>query len=199
MSDLPVVLGITGGSGVVYAQRLLGTLLQSGAEVHLVVSPAARQVFAAELGTKLAEPLDPKVLTDAPTSRLRVWPHHDLAAGIASGSFRTRGMVIAPCSMSTLGALASGQSTNLIHRAAEVHLKERRRLILVPRETPLSLIGLENMVRVTRAGAIVLPAAPGFYHRPQTIDDLVAFVVARILDQLGLDNDLIRRWGGVRQ
>jgi 4-hydroxy-3-polyprenylbenzoate decarboxylase len=121
--------------------------------------------------------------------------HDDFSAGIASGSFPTGGMVVAPCSMSTLGSIASGITTNLVTRAADVHLKERRPLILVPRETPLSLIHLENMLTVTRAGAIVLPAMPGWYHRPQSLDDLVQFVVARICDQLGVDMPRAPRWG----
>jgi 4-hydroxy-3-polyprenylbenzoate decarboxylase len=121
--------------------------------------------------------------------------HGDFSAGIASGSFLTGGMVVAPCSMSTLASIAHGITTNLITRAADVHLKERRRLILVPRETPLSLVHLENMLGVTRAGAVVLPAMPGWYHRPQTLDDLIGFVVARICDQLGVENAAIPRWG----
>jgi 4-hydroxy-3-polyprenylbenzoate decarboxylase len=123
--------------------------------------------------------------------------HHfqDFSSGIASGSFLTDGMVICPCSMGTLGSLASGQSANLIHRAANVHLKERRKLILVPRETPLSGIQLENMKRLADAGAVILPAMPGFYHSPVTIHDLVDFVVGRICDQLGIELDLMKRWG----
>ncbi len=123
--------------------------------------------------------------------------HHyqDFRAGIASGSFLTKGMAICPCSMGTLGSLAGGVSTNLIHRAAEVHLKERRPLILVPRETPLGVIQLRNMQRVAQAGAIVLPAMPGFYHQPRGVSDLVDFIVARICDQLGVEHELMRRWG----
>lgn len=137
------------------------------------------------------------VFSDEDVSSGELTYHHyqDFSAGIASGSFATGGMVICPCSMGTLGSLAGGQSTNLIHRAAEVHLKERRRLILVPRETPLSPIQLDNMKRLCDAGAIVLPAAPGFYHNPVTIHDLVDFVVGRICDHLGLDLDLTQRWG----
>lgn len=123
--------------------------------------------------------------------------HHftDYSAGIASGSFLTSGMVICPCSMGTLAALASGLSTNLIHRAADVHLKERRKLIVVPRETPLGSIQLDNMKRLSDAGAVILPAMPGFYHNPQSIDDLIDFVVGRICDQLGFQQNLMRRWG----
>lgn len=126
-----------------------------------------------------------------------IYHHHlDFSAGIASGSFLTGGMVICPCSMGTLAAVATGQSQNLIHRAADVHLKERRKLIVVPRETPLSLIALENMKRLAEAGAVILPAMPGFYHNPQTIPDLVDFVVARVCDQLGVPHELMKRWGG---
>jgi 4-hydroxy-3-polyprenylbenzoate decarboxylase len=127
----------------------------------------------------------------------RMTYHHyrDYSAGIASGSFLTGGMVICPCSMGTLASLATGQSQNLIHRAADVHLKERRKLIVVPRETPLSVIALDNMKRLAEAGAVILPAMPGFYHDPMTIPDLVDFIVARICDQLGVEHDLSKRWG----
>ena len=138
---------------------------------------------------------DPTIFGGLGAGRLVYHHYQDFAAGIASGSFRTGGMVIIPCSMSTLGAIAGGITTNLITRAADVHLKERRKLILVPRETPLSLIHLENMLTVTRAGAVVLPAMPGWYHRPRRLDDVINFVVARICDQLGIDNRLIARWG----
>ena len=133
--------------------------------------------------------------TDTDGGQLVYHHHSDFTAGIASGSFRTGGMVICPCSMGTLAAIAGGLSTNLIHRAADVHLKERRRIVLVPRETPLGLVQLENMRNVAAAGAIVLPAAPGFYHRPQGIGQLVDFVVSRICDQLGIEHELINRWG----
>ena len=133
--------------------------------------------------------------TDTNAGQLIYHHHGDFTAGIASGSFRTGGMVICPCSMGTLAAIAGGLSTNLVQRAADVHLKERRRLVLVPRETPLGLVQLENMRSVAAAGAVVLPAAPGFYHRPQGIGQLVDFVVSRICDQLGIEHELTNRWG----
>ena len=137
------------------------------------------------------------IFSDSDISHSSVTYHHylDFTAGIASGSFLTEGMVICPCSMGTLSSLATGQSSNLIHRAADVHLKERRKLIVVPRETPLGSIQLENMKRLADAGAIVLPAMPGFYHNPMTIHDLIDFVVGRICDQLGIEHNLFQRWG----
>jgi flavin prenyltransferase len=137
------------------------------------------------------------IFSDSEIMTGRIIYHHyrDYMSGIASGSFLTDGMVICPCSMGTLSSIATGQSQNLIHRAADVHLKERRRLIVVPRETPLSVIALDNMKRLAEAGAIILPAMPGFYHAPRSIHDLVDFVVARICDQLGVQNQLIKRWG----
>ena len=138
------------------------------------------------------------VFSDSDLKPGRLVYHHylDFSAGIASGSFLTGGMVICPCSMGTLASLANGISSNLIHRAADVHLKERRKLIVVPRETPLGSIQLENMKRLADAGAVILPAMPGFYHNPVSIQDLVDFVVGRICDQLGLEQDLVKRWGG---
>jgi len=195
-SDL--VLAMTGASGAPYAVGLLRALCRAGRTVHLTVSPSGAQVLREELGIAVA--LGPGTFDSAvfgPLEGGRVVYHHheDFSAGIASGSFLTGGMVIAPCSMSTLGSIAHGITTNLITRAADVHLKERRRLILVPRETPLSLVHLENMVGVTRAGAVVLPAMPGWYHQPQSLDDLIGFVVARICDLLGVEHGLGARWG----
>jgi 4-hydroxy-3-polyprenylbenzoate decarboxylase len=195
----PLVLAMTGASGAPYAVRLLQVLCRAGRTVHLTISPSAAQVLHAELGIHVMLKrlrFDPSVFGELGAGRIIYHLSTDFSAGIASGSFRTAGMVVAPCSMSTLGAIAHGITTNLITRAADVHLKERRRLILVPRETPLSLIHLENMLAATRAGAVVLPAMPGWYHRPRSLDDLIDFVVGRICDQLGVEADLIRRWGG---
>lgn len=195
---LPIAVAITGASGSAYGVRLLDVLLSAGRDVHLTLSPAAVQVFEAELGAKVslddfrAESVLPAA--DRP-GRLHVWHFRDFSAGIASGSFRTAGMAVCPCSMGTLAAIAHGMSQNLIHRAADVHLKERRTLVLVPRETPLGVVQLQNMAAVAAAGAVVLPAMPGFYHRPQTIEDLVDFVVQRVCDQLGVDVRLSGRWG----
>ncbi|HEU5118822.1 MAG TPA: flavin prenyltransferase UbiX [Isosphaeraceae bacterium] len=192
----PLVVALTGASGSRYALRLLEVLSRSGRSVHLTLSPSAAQVLREEtdLDVSVKNP-DPAAFGAFAPGRLVVHHHADFSAGIASGSFRTGGMVIVPCSMSTLAAIAHGITTNLITRAADVHLKERRRLILVPRETPLSLVHLENMTAVTRAGAVVLPAMPGWYHRPRTLDDLVDFVVARICDALDVEHDLAKRWG----
>lgn len=216
--QLPLVVAITGASGAPYAVRLLQVL--KGREVHLVISPSAVEVLAAEVdirvdldhfdGTSFHAALHsvavsqrwgtaamvPSVPTcDSNATWLKYQHHMNWNAGIASGSFLTGGMVVCPCSMSTLAAIANGLSTNLIQRAADVHLKERRPLILVPRETPLNLIQLENMAQCSRAGATVLPAMPGWYKRPQSLLDLIDFVVARICDHLGIAHGLTRRWG----
>ncbi len=192
----PIVLGMTGASGAPFAVRLIQVLTAAGRTVHLTISEAAALVLRTEMDLPVAlNRFDPAVFGDLGPGQLIYHHRSDFKAGIASGSFLTAGMVVCPCSMGTLAAIAHGVTTNLITRAADVHLKERRKLILVPRETPLSLIHLENMASVTRAGAVVLPAMPGWYHRPQTLDDLVDFVVARICDQLGLPNALMSRWG----
>ena len=191
-----LVVAMTGASGARYAVRLLQVLCQIDRTIHLTISPSAVQVLREEMDLELAlDSFDPTIFGGLGVGRLVYHHYQDFAAGIASGSFRTGGMVIIPCSMSTLGAIAGGITTNLITRAADVHLKERRKLILVPRETPLSLIHLENMLTVTRAGALVLPAMPGWYHRPRRLDDIINFVVSRICDQLGVPNALIERWG----
>jgi 4-hydroxy-3-polyprenylbenzoate decarboxylase len=203
MSTADLVVALTGASGSIYGVRLIEVLLRAGRTVHLTISPAAVEVFERELGRsiRLAEnEFDPLLLLGPSVRELdltHLHYHHfrNFQAGIASGSFLTGGMAICPCSMGTLAAIAHGISENLIHRAADVHLKERRKLILVPRETPLGLIPLRNMVAVVEAGAIVLPAMPAFYTRPRTVEDLVNFVVGRVCDQLGIEHRLLERWG----
>jgi flavin prenyltransferase len=191
-----IVIAMTGASGAPYAVRLLQVLCRAGRTIHLCASPSAALVLREEMDLEVAlDSFDPAIFGGLGEGRLVYHHYQDFTAGIASGSFPTAGMVIIPCSMSTLGAIANGITTNLITRAADVHLKERRKLILVPRETPLSLIHLENMVTATHAGAIVLPAMPGWYHRPRRLDDIINFVVSRICDQLGVPNTLIERWG----
>ena len=195
----PLVVGITGASGAPYAVRLLEVLLESGREVHLAISPSGQAVIGEELGRQIdLDRFDLAALLGRPaptTGTLHYHHHKNLMAPIASGSFLTAAMVICPCSGSTLAAIAHSMGENLIHRAAEVHLKGRRKLVVVPRETPLSLPQLKNMQAVHEAGGVVLPAAPGFYHGAATVADLVDFIVARICDQLGVPNALIRRWG----
>lgn len=195
----PLVVGITGASGSPYAVRLIEVLLESGREVHLAISPSGQAVIGEELGRQIdLDRFDLAALLGRPaptTGTLHYHHHKNLMAPIASGSFLTAAMVICPCSGSTLSAIAHSMGENLIHRAAEVHLKERRKLVVVPRETPLSLPQLKNMQAVHEAGGVVLPAAPGFYHGAATVADLVDFIVARICDQLGVPNALIRRWG----
>lgn len=181
-----IVVAITGASGTLYGARLL-EVLQSRAETHLVLTNAAEEVMRVETE------LDPADLRGLATE---THDPEDVAAPIASGSFPVDAMVIAPCSMKTLAAVASGLAGNLVTRAADIQLKEDRPLILVPRETPLNDIHLENMLTVSRSGATVLPAAPGFYHGPETITDLVDFVVGRVLDRLDVENDLYERWSG---
>ncbi len=191
-----LVVAMSGASGTPYAVRLLHVLGQTGRRIHLTITPSAVEVLRDEMGLEVdLDAFDSATLGLREYGRVVYHHHDDFSAGIASGSFPTGGMVIIPCSMSTLGSIAAGVTTNLVTRAADVHLKERRKLIVVPRETPLSLIHLENMVRVTRAGAVVLPAMPGWYHRPRRLEDLVDFVVARICDQLGIANALSPRWG----
>lgn len=198
-AQAPLVVGITGASGAPYAIRLLEVLLAAGREIHLAISPSGQAVIEAEVGRRIdldAFRLD-TLLGKAPPATGTLHYHHykNLMAPIASGSFLTAAMVICPCSGSTLGAVAHAIGENLIHRAAEVHLKERRKLVVVPRETPLSLPQLKNMQALHEAGAVVLPASPGFYHGADTVADLVDFIVARICDQLGVANSLISRWG----
>lgn len=182
MAKKEYVVGVTGASGARYARRLLDVLC-TDANVHLVVSDTARQIAAHE---------------GVDFDGLDVTCHDidDISAGIASGSYRHDGMVIIPCSVKTLAAISSGYADNLITRTADVCLKERRPCILVTREMPLSRIHLKNMLAAQEAGATIMPACPGFYHRPETVDDLVDMVVGRVLDHLGVDHPLTRRWSG---
>jgi flavin prenyltransferase len=193
-----VFLGITGASGAPYAARLLHALTAADCEVGVSASTAGIEVLATELygNPRLSrdETLT-RLLEHADGGSVTLYEPNDWKAPYASGSAKVDAYVICPCSMGTLGTIASGAMSNLIHRAASVALKEGRKLVLMPRETPLSDIHLENMLRVRRAGAVVLFLAPGFYHGAETVDDLVDFVVARCLDQLGLEHALIRRWG----
>jgi 4-hydroxy-3-polyprenylbenzoate decarboxylase len=195
----PIFVAITGASGVIYGRRLVEVLLDRNLPVHLSISDSGQKVLEHELGIRVE--LDKwrteQFLPDGSEARELVYHHYkDFMAPVASGSFRTRAMVICPCSGSTLSAVAAARSENLIQRAAEVHLKERRPLIVVPRETPLSLPHIQNLEIVARAGATVLPASPGFYHGARTVEHLVDFVVSRILDQLCIDNSLIERHPG---
>lgn len=210
-----IVVAMTGASGAAFAARLLDILDQQQHNVHLIVSDSAGLVFQEELGVRIdVRQLDPREFLSQCRSALERWSGTqihptslrlggsvryyqatDFMAPIASGSYLTDGMVVCPCSGGTLSSIVHGLGNNLIHRAADVHLKERRKLIVVPRETPLSAIQLENMRRLAEAGAIVMPAMPGWYHGVRGVMDLIDFVVARILDQLQIEHDLVRRWG----
>src|SRR3954451_11444943 len=195
----PIVVGITGASGAPYAVRLLQALTAAHRPVSLIVSRYGLRLLATESGIESIDALAETVGIDAWASYVQVFSNDDRGAAPASGSALTAGMVVCPCSMGTLSAISVGASRSLIERAADVALKERRKLILVPRENPLSAIHLGNMLRLARAGAVVMPAAPGFYHRPKQISDLVDFVVARMLDQLGVEQNLVARWKGETQ
>jgi len=194
-------VGITGGSGAPYALRLLQALVNAGHDVHVVITPAGETVLQIETGIKLGKtPRDQQAALVAAlelgkTGSLRVFDPQNLAAPISSGSFPCAGMVIVPCSTGTLGRVANGISSNLVERAADVMLKERRRLVVVPRETPLNDIHLRNMLTLRQAGADILAAMPAFYHKPRTIADMVDMIVGRILDRLGVENTLFHRWG----
>jgi 4-hydroxy-3-polyprenylbenzoate decarboxylase len=195
-----VFLGITGASGAPYAKGILDALLAAGVEVGLCASAAGVEVLATELYADASLPREEvlaRFVGAAAGGQVTVHDTNDWRSPYASGSAKVDGYVICPCSMSTVGTLATGAMANLVHRAASVALKERRTLVLVPRETPLSSIHLRGLATLNEAGAVILFAAPGFYHGPQTIQDLVDFVVARCLDQLGLDNALVPRWGDV--
>lgn len=192
----PIVLAITGASGAPYALRLLEVLVGAERRVQLIVSSHGLRLLRTESEVGSLEELRARIGVKAWDRLVTAFDDADRGAAPASGSARNAGMVICPCSMGTLSAVSVGASRSLVERAADVALKERRPLILVTRETPLSAIHLENMLRLTRAGALVMPAAPGFYNRPQGIPDLVDFIVARVLDHLGVEHALVRRWGG---
>jgi flavin prenyltransferase len=196
-----ITLAFTGASGLQYGFRLLQYLLEAKVNVHLLFSQAAHAVAALETTLRLPQQSDKLAayLTyhfQVPSTQLRVFGIQEWTAPIASGSNTTRAMVICPCSSGTLAAIANGISNNLIERAADVILKEQKQLILVPRETPLSKIHLENMLKLAQMNAVILPASPGFYHKPKKISDLVDFIVARILDHLGIKQQLISPWRG---
>jgi 4-hydroxy-3-polyprenylbenzoate decarboxylase len=192
-----VFLGVTGASGAPYAARLLEALTEADCEVGVCASAAGLEVIATELYGEARLSRDETIsrFTEHARGEVTVYDPQDWRAPYASGSAKVDAYVICPCSMGTLGTIASGSMSNLIHRAASVALKEDRRLVLMPRETPLSTIHLENMLTVKRAGATVLFLAPGFYHGAETVADLVDFIVGRALDQIGLENALIKRWG----
>jgi len=195
-----ITIAITGASGVQYGLRLTQCLINEGVRVYLMVSKAAQIVIATETDLKLpAQAAKMKQYLSekfsAKSGQLEVFGKEDWMAPVASGSGAPSQMVVCPCSTGTLSAIACGASNNLIERAADVALKERRKLILVPRETPYSEIHLEHMLKLTRMGAVIIPASPGFYNKPQTLDDLVDFIVARILDHLGVEQKLVERWG----
>lgn len=191
-----IVVGITGASGSIYGVKLVETLLGMNFRVHLVVSNAGWRVIKEELGWNTS---DREVTLHEHFGRLPgklvYHPIADIGASIASGSFLTQGMIVMPCSMGTLSGVANGTSDNLMARAADVMLKEGRPLVLVPRETPLHAIHLENMLKLARLGVRIIPAMPAFYYGPQTIDDLVAFLVGKVLDSLGIEHALFKRWG----
>ncbi|PKM31856.1 MAG: aromatic acid decarboxylase [Gammaproteobacteria bacterium HGW-Gammaproteobacteria-11] len=195
-----VTLAVTGASGVQYAMRLLECLVKAEVEVSFLMSQAAMLVAATETDWQL--PPKPQAMEtylteqfQAQPGQIRVYGKQDWMSPVASGSGAPAAMVVCPCSTGTLSAIATGASNNLIERAADVALKERRQLILVPREAPFSTIHLENMLTLSRMGAVILPASPGFYHKPTAIEDLVDFIVARILNQLGIEQKLLARWG----
>lgn len=193
---LPIIVAMTGASGQPYGKRLIDVLIELDQLVYLLVSDTARLVMKTELNIDMPSKGTPisALFGKSAKNKIRYYHNSNLAAPVSSGSHQTAGMVICPCSTGTLGAVANGVSRNLIERAAEVTLKEKRKLIIVPRETPLSIIQLENMYKLSLAGAVILPAAPGFYHQPKQINELIDFIVARILDQLALKHSISKPW-----
>ena len=198
----PLILGVTGASGLIYTVRALKFLLEANYTVELVASKSTHLVWQAEQGIRMpVEPTQQEQFWRQQTGveidgKLRCHPWGDVGATLASGSYRTAGMLVIPCSMSTAAKLATGLSSDLLERAADVQLKEGRRLVIVPRETPFSLIHLRNLTTLAEAGVRIVPAIPAWYHNPQTIEDLVDFVVARALDQLDIDCVPLKRWQG---
>ncbi|MCM3269221.1 UbiX family flavin prenyltransferase [Paenibacillus elgii] len=194
----PWVIGITGASGAAYGVRLCRFLLSAGEDVHLIVTDAGWRVLKEELGwdaSKRQESVRLHFESENWPGKLEYVPVQDIGAKTASGSFRTQGMVVVPCSMGTLSGIANGASDNLLERTADVMLKEGRKLIVVPRETPLHAIHLENMLKLARLGVRILPAMPAFYQGPQTLDDMIDFVVGKILDCMEIEHQLYKRWG----
>jgi flavin prenyltransferase len=201
MNQLPIVVGVSGASGMIYAVRSLKFLLANNYQVELVTSKAAILVWQAEElgsipGNSKQQAEFWREQCGESGGKITCHPWADVGATIASGSFQTLGMIVIPCSMSTVAKIAQGLSSDLLERAADVHLKEGRKIVLVPRETPFNLIHLRNLTALCETGAKIVPAIPAWYHKPKTIEDLVDFVVARALDQLGIDSDLIQRWQG---
>ena len=195
-AERPIVVAITGASGAPYAVRLVRALVELQQPTWLIISSHGYRLLSTEVGIADQAALRRAVGAAGWDVHVRAFDDGDRGALPASGSVRTRGMVICPCSMGPVASIAAGTSRSLVERAADVTLKERRRLVLVPRETPFSVIHLQNLLTLTHAGAVVLPAAPGFYHNPRSIGDLVDFVVARVLDQFDLDHTVGRRWDG---
>ena len=186
-----IIVAVTGASGAPYARRLIQLLVDARTHVHVVFSPNGKRLFADELGIQT---ITAQSIVGRPCEWITMHAHNDVGSIIASGSYKTESMVICPCSAHTFNAVASGLGGNLIHRAAQVTLKEARRLVLVYREMPMSQIDLKNALTLSQAGAIVCPANPGFYMMPQSVDDIVDFVVGKILDLLNVDHDLNTRW-----
>ncbi len=198
----PWIIGITGASGTVYARRLISVLSENLPELPLevVISDAGFRVMREEESLRISSTrISAEELLGHPAPNITFHSNQDIGASIASGSYKTTGMIVIPCSMKTLSGIACGYSNSLIERAADVVIKEGRKLLLVPRETPLSAIHLENLLKLSRTGSIIIPAMPGFYHQPQTIEDLVDMMVLRVIDQMGLEQplrrDLVQRWG----
>lgn len=200
------IIGITGASGSIYADRLIRRLLQYGQQVLITITEAGKQVLQQELNLDISALKTEETVASALRSYFSIEDHPEkleyydigrIGAPIASGSFRTDGMVILPCSMATISAVAHGASNDLLERAADVMMKERKKLIIVPREAPFSTVHLQNLLLLSQCNVQIIPAAPSFYHGPKTIEELVDFFVGRIMDQMGIDHDFIERWAGV--